>query len=75
MDTSLTVGEAVMVLCNYECRTRETLSQDDLHDKKLATKLLLEDYDFKSQVFIFLTLPLLNTYMFYHDLLGILNVQ
>ena len=40
-----------MGLCNYERRTGETLSQDDLHDKKLATKLLPKDYDFKSQVF------------------------
>ena len=60
-----------MVLCNYERRTGETLSQDDIHQKKLATKLLPEDYDFKSQVYFLPTLLLLNTYMFYHDLLRI----
>ena len=42
-----------MVLCNYEHQTGETLSQDDLHTKNLATKLLPEDYDFKSQVSTF----------------------
>ena len=51
-----------MVLCNYERRTGETLSQDDLHDKKLSTKLLPEDYDFKSQVF-----PLSIKYLLIHS--------
>ena len=49
-DTSLSVGEAAAVLRNYERRTGETLSRQDLEEHRLAQKLTPEDYDLKSQV-------------------------
>ena len=49
-DTSLSVGEAAAVLRNYERRTGETLSREDLEEHRLAKKLTPKDYDLKCQV-------------------------
>ena len=49
-DTSLSVGKAAAVLRNYERRTGQTLSREDLQGKNLAAKLTPADYDLKSQV-------------------------
>ena len=44
------MGEAAAVLRNYERRTGETLSREDLEEHRLAEKLTPEDYDLKNQV-------------------------
>ena len=58
-DTSLTIGECVTILMNYEIRTAQIIYPEQLSDGSLASLLIDEDYIVHDKVMLTLLLTIL----------------